>query len=188
MIKLYDATLANALPEVLSEQPWGKGFTAAVQRQQRQLLALAGRASLYAGVNEMPEYILDVMAADLRVPRYSVGYPLATKRALVRGALTYWSKAGTKAAVESLCRDIFGDATVSEWYEYGGKAGYFKITTTNPTVTEQNVTDFHAAVEAVKRLSAWMETVELVLSTPKFVAAMGFIVQVCDVVHLTQEA
>ena len=117
MIKLYDATLANALPEVLSEQPWGRGFAAAVQRQQRQLLNLARRISLYAAVDDMPEAVLDVMAADLRVPRYLVSYPLATKRTLIRGALTYWSQAGTKAAVESLCCDIFGDATVSEWYE-----------------------------------------------------------------------
>ena len=78
MIKLYDATLANALPEVLSEQPWGRGFAAAVQRQQRQLLNLARRISLYAAVDDMPEAVLDVMAADLRVPRYLVGYPLAT--------------------------------------------------------------------------------------------------------------
>ena len=184
MIKLYDATLANALPEVLSEQPWGRGFAAAVQRQQRQLLNLARRISLYAAVDDMPEAVLDVMAADLRVPRYLVSYPLATKRTLIRGALTYWSQAGTKAAVESRCGDIFGDATVSEWYEYGGKAGYFKVTTTNSAVTEQNVAEFRAAVEAVKRLSAWLEGVELVLSTPDFVAAVGFTVQICDSLHL----
>ena len=98
--------------------------------------------------------------------------------------MTYWSQAGTKAAVESLCCDIFGDATVSEWYEYGGKAGYFKVTTTNSAVTEQNVAEFRAAVEAVKRLSAWLEGVELVLSTPDFVAAVGFTVQICDSLHL----
>ena len=148
MIKLYDATLANALPEVLSEQPWGRGFAAAVQRQQRQLLNLARRISLYAAVDDMPEAVLDVMAADLRVPRYLVSYPLATKRTLIRGALTYWSQAGTSA------------------------------------VTEQNVAEFRAAVEAVKRLSAWLEGVELVLSTPDFVAAVGFTVQICDSLHL----
>ena len=61
MIKLYDATLANALPEVLSEQPWGRGFAAAVRRQQRQLLNLARRISLYAAVDDMLEAVLDVM-------------------------------------------------------------------------------------------------------------------------------
>ena len=58
MIKLYDATLANALPEVLSEQPWGRGFAAAVQRQQRQLLNLARRISLYAAVDSV-NYVTD---------------------------------------------------------------------------------------------------------------------------------
>ena len=38
--------------------------------------------------------------------------------------------------------------------------------------------------EAVKRLSAWLEGVELVLSTPDFVAAVGFTVQICDSLHL----
>ena len=34
---------------------------------------------------------------------------------------------GTRAAVELAIRAVFSTATVSEWFEYGGKPYYFRL-------------------------------------------------------------
>lgn len=178
MIELRDARLTDSLPAIVGSQPWAKAMTTAVQMQFRRLIDLADRVQLYAAVPQMPDKVLDIMAHDLCVPEYLESFEIGVKRALIQGALTYWSKAGTKAAVEHLCRDIFGDATVIEWYEYDGNPGYFKVTTTNPTITVENVYHFRRAVESIKRLSAWLEKVELLLSIPSIQQNYGFTVHV----------
>lgn len=188
MIDIRDALLTDSLPEIISTQPWAKAMAAAVRIQVQQLLDLANRAQLYAAVREMPSNILDVMAYDLRVPEYSDSYEITVKRALVKGALTYWSKAGTKAAVEEICGDIFGDATVVEWFQYGADPGYFKVSTTNPSITDENVQEFRRVVETVKRLSAWLDRVELVLSTPNMEQKYGFAVHVSTHHTMMQQA
>lgn len=187
MIRLYDALLTDGMPEIIGWQPWAKAMAVAVRNQMRKTMGYADRLQLYAAVDTMPGQLLDVMAADLQVPEYSQSYSLAVKRSLIKGAMTYWSKAGTKAAVESLCRDIFGDAEVTEWFEYGGDPGYFKVSTTNPAITEANVSEFKAAVEAIKRLSAWLDGVELILSMPNMSQHYGFFIQVLDKVTMTQK-
>lgn len=188
MIKLRDALLTDALPEIIGEQPWAKAMSTAIRIQTRKLLDFADRVQLYAAVQIVPEQILDVMAYDLRVPQYSENYEIGVKRALIQGALTYWSKAGTKAAVEDICRDIFGDATVIEWFEYGADPGYFKVTTTNPEITEENVHEFRRVIESVKRLSAWLDRVELILSTPNMEQKYGFAVHISTHHTLMQQA
>lgn len=186
MIKLEDALLTDSIPEVIGRQPWAQAIAKAVRKQMRRLIGYADRTTLYAAIDNLPDGVLDIMAADLRVPQYSDSYSIAIKRSLIKGASSYWSQAGTRAAVESLCRDIFGDAVVSEWYEYGGEPGYFKVSTTNPAITEENVSEFKAAVEAVKRLSAWIDTVELILSAPGMTQVTGFYISTADTVRLKQ--
>ncbi len=38
---------------------------------------------------------------------------------------------GTPYAVEQVIQTYFGDGEVSEWFEYGGQPGMFKVVTTN---------------------------------------------------------
>lgn len=184
MIKLGDALLTDSMPEVINREPWAKAMAITVRNQMRKLITYADRTTLYAAVDSMPDNILDIMAIDLRVPEYSESYSIAIKRSLVKGAYSYWSKAGTKAAVESLCRDIFGDANVVEWFDYNGQPGYFKVSTTNPAITEDNVTEFKAAVRAINRISAWIETVELTLTMPVMEHNVGFYIMTADIINL----
>lgn len=163
MIKLQDALITDGLPEIIASETWAQAMAQAVRTEMRKILEYAQNCRLYAAVDSVPEKVVDLMAFDLRVHEYKESYPLATKRALVKVALQRWSKAGTKKAVEDLCSNIFGDAHVLEWYEYDGRPHYFKVSCTNPAITEKDLTDFKRAVESIKRLSSWLDGVELIL-------------------------
>lgn len=164
MIKLRDAAITDGLPDVAAKEPWCVALGYAMQRQIQKILYYADLAHTYSAVDSLPDRLLDILAAELRTPQYSESYPLETKRSMVKGTLAYYATAGTKAALEAVCRDIFGSAEALEWYEYGGTPGYFRIQTDNPSVTDENVREFIAVAEGVKRLSAWLDGIELVLT------------------------
>ena len=185
MISLRDAKLSDGLPSVIFEQPWAKAMEAAYQKQLRRIVDLAERARMYAAVDILPELALDIMAQDLKVPQYRQTYYIETKRTLIKAALTYWSKAGTKDAVEQLCKDIFGDATVYDWYEYDGKPGYFRVTTLSSGVTIETVDEFRQAVESIKKLSAWLDTVELLVTIPEWTIYEAFILHTATKIGFT---
>ena len=179
MIKLYDAKLIDSIPRIMAEQPWSRAISKAVEKQHKRIIDFADRVMLYANI--------DIIAVEMKVQAYSENYNISLKRTLIKGAITYWSKAGTKKAVADICTDIFGDAEVQEWFDYGGRVGYFKVSTVNPSITEDNVNDFKSAIESVKRCSAWLETVELVLSTEAWTSYTGFAVHTADTLILTQK-
>lgn len=171
MIKLREANITDGLPRVVAKEPWCIAFGYAIQRQMQKLLHYADRAHTYSTIDTLDGKLLDILAAELRTPQYSETFPVATKRSMVKGTLAYYATAGTKAALETVCRDIFGSAEVKEWYEYGGQPGYFRIETDNPYVTDANVNEFIAVAEGVKRLSSWLDGVELVLTAKQEVFA-----------------
>ena len=187
MIKLYDAKLTDSIPRIMAEQPWSRAISKAVEKQHKRIIDFADRVMLYANIDNLSSEILDIIAVEMKVQAYSESYNISLKRTLIKGAIMYWSKAGTKKAVANICTDIFGDAEVQEWFDYGGRAGYFKVSTANPSITEDNVNDFKAAIESVKRCSAWLETVELVLSTDAWTSYTGFAVHTADTIILTQK-
>ena len=187
MIKLSDAKLTGSLPRIISKEPWAKALSTAVNNQIKKLVTASKKAMVYADIYNAPEQLLDVLAAEMQIPEYSSDYSLSVKRALVLDGLSYWSKAGTVKATEDVLKSIFQDASISEWFEYSGEPGYFKITTMNPNITEQNVADFKAAAERVKRLSAWLEGVELVLGTEPMKIRVGFHINDTEYVGIIQE-
>lgn len=187
MIRLQDALVTDSLPDIIGKQPWAKAMAKAINIQMAQLITYAQRAQLYAAVNTVPEDILDAMALDIGAPGYSYDYPVETKRALVKTSLSYWEKAGTKAAVEDLCREIFGDAQIVEWFDYADEAAepfHFKVVTSSPTVTEATTSKFRDAINGVKRLSAWLDTIELAPSALNYSQYYGAAVSDTTKIHI----
>lgn len=188
MIKLCDARVTDALPQIVAGDPQVRAFAAALQRQMRRLIGLRAGLAVWCSGGALSEAMCDALALELRTPQYDPGLTLATKRELVRNTLSYYAQAGTKGAVERITGDVFGSAWVQEWFEYGGEPGYFKVTTDNPAVTDENVGEFRRVAEAVKRLSAHLETVELTLTTAPMAQIYGFAIHTGTTVTLRQAA
>jgi len=164
MTDLKNARLTDCIPRCLAELPEISAMSYAIGQQTEKLIAMAEKVRTYSAIDALSGDLLDAVALEMNVPRYSVSLTVEQKRTLIKGTIYYRTHAGTVAAVEDLCSAIFGDAKVTEWFDYGAAPGMYKISTTNPAVTEDNVDDFRAAALSVARKSQHLDTVELLLS------------------------
>lgn len=166
MINLYDAKLTDGLPRVLANEAWVQALAYAVQQMSRRLLALCTRCGVYAKLTEAADDVLDALAVEMRTPNYSQALPRTVKIELIISTLSYWQRLGTNSAVADSLKSIFGEAEISDWYEYNGNEGYFRITTMNPSITGEKLVAFQNAVANVKRLSAWLDGVLILSEMP----------------------
>lgn len=187
MISLRSAKLTNALPQILAKEPWAQAMAYAVNNQLNRLLTYAENAMVQAKINQMPDTILDILAKELRLPYYDDTFTTAVKRDLVKGGLQYWATAGTPESLTQILINIFGDAEIEEWFEYGGEPGYFRVLTSNPNVTGETLAQFTKTAQDVKRLSAWLEEVLVDMSIPNMALSQGFALYDHTDITLTQE-
>ncbi len=92
--------------------------------------------SILPNITAASEEIVDLLALQFDVPHYEENLPIDKKRELVKKAIAWHKKKGTVGAVEEIVSLIFGESTIEEWYEYGGAAHHFRITTSNISVDD----------------------------------------------------
>lgn len=165
MISLRDGLLTSLLPAHLSGEVSTQAYAFALREQLRKMLSLTARACIWTQLDRLDSQTCDAVAAELRTPNYDDTYPIETRRALVAGTIGYYVRAGTPAALTDAVGAIFGDGEIEEWFVYGGDPFLFRVSTTNPAITDANVSKFEEACNNVKRLTAHLDGVQLLLTT-----------------------
>ena len=127
MISYYDGQLTDIMPGNITRNPEVKALSYALQQACRLLYRYSQRIYIYSNMDEQPEEVIDLLAAELRTQYYSSMMDIGTKRQLVKNTLVWYTGAGTPAAVEELVSAVFGDGKVEEWFEYGDEPFYFRI-------------------------------------------------------------
>ena len=174
MIKLKDARLLDGLPGMLASSLEAKALSYAIDKfLKAEVWPRIESLKIYSGIDTASDDILDALAVELAVPSYSQGYDIDVKRELVKGAISYWQTAGSAQTVEDICKAIFGDAAVLEWFEFAGDAGTYKVVTSNPGVTGADVKQYEAVAESVKRLSQKLISVTVALQAAGDVTFTG---------------
>lgn len=176
MIELKGSRFTQILPYNLSSQTQTRALAYAVGCQVDGLLSMADRMVIWAGLDQVPEELLDYLAAELRTPAYSADYPVETKRTLVRQSLLFYATMGTPGAVDRLIQTIFGSGQIEEWYQYGGEPHHFRaaIGAGGLTITPEALEELRRVLASVKRLSSWLDSIATVTpmeSRPVRVAA-----------------
>ena len=159
MTDLRNAKLTDLLPKSVAEQQWVQSVSDAWNDLTLLILDFADNAKVYTGIDQASDELLDILATQFRAPRYRQDYDIETKRRLVKASLPYYMTVGTKAAVEDVMRDLYGDATVREWFEYQGTPGCFrsKIKAEGPIDIEEMLD----ILSHVKRASAHLDMLQL---------------------------
>lgn len=167
MISLYDGQVLNLLAPNYRADPEVQALSFAIQQGMRTLLNYAARAAVYTDIDNMREDALDLLAAEICAQYYEAGYPLETKRALVRQAIRWHEVAGTVAGVEELASQIFQDCRVEEWSSYGGNPFCFRVIT-QALAGADDVARFNRLLSGVKNLRSHLDSVSIlrVLETP----------------------
>lgn len=96
---------------------------------------------IYANIDTLSESCLDILAYDLHIDWYNYNYNVETKRAIIKDSIRVHQKLGTKNAVETVLRNIYNEADVEEWFNYGGSPYTFrvKINIRNGGLTESEI-------------------------------------------------
>ena len=176
MIELKGSRFTQILPQNLSSQTRTRALAYAIGRQVDKLLVLADRMVIWAGLDRVPEQLLDYLAAELRTPAYRADYAAEVKRTLVRQSLLFYATMGTPGAVDRLIQSIFGSGQIQEWFEYGGEPHHFRATVgaEGVTITPEALEELRRVLASVKRLSSWLDSIATVTpmeSRPVRVAA-----------------
>jgi len=175
MIKYEDGEFLELMPSLFKEKADVAAISYAFKMAVASLLIDQKRTYLFSDIDSATEEILDLMALELNAPYYSEDLDIDTKRNLVRNAIIFQSKAGTKKAVQDLVTLLFGQDEIVEWYDFPdgpGTPGTFDITTSahiTPDVYEQ----FAKTIENVKNESSHMRYVSFLRELEMKLAA-GF--------------
>lgn len=151
--------LKSLLPVWMQDDTTAAGMAYAVENQLKKVAAEISLVGIYARIPTMGKDLLDQVAWSLNIPEYRSEYGTDVKRRLVQTAIQTHRLRGTKAAVEKVVTDIFGDGWVEEWFEYGGGAYKFKVHTTNIGAVDADAAAFDHAVENTKNLRSVLEEI-----------------------------
>lgn len=114
-------------------------------------------------VDQQVPPLLDMLAWEMHVDvwqGWEGDLDIATKRKLIDESIDWHQHKGTKWAVEYMCKTLFTNAYVTEWYQYGGNPFFFKIVL-NQQLTEEALSTLITSVYAVKNARSWLENVEI---------------------------
>lgn len=161
------------------------GYSAALGDQFKKIATDVDKVMIYSQIDKMPSEVLDILAWQFGADWYDANADIEIKRQAIRDVLYLARIRGTAAAVQRVVEIYFGDGQVEEWFEYGGDPGYFRVITTNTSVTSEQAQRFAKAINSVKRLSAWLETV-IIQSTESMNLHTGFVLQITDKLTLKQ--
>lgn len=163
-MKLSTLEFVRLLPRFMREDLAVQGLAAGVDQVVPGLSASIKLLTTWDHIDELSEEELDALAWELNILWYDKAAPIETKRQLVKDSDKVYKHLGTKWAVENVINAYFGDGFIQEWFEYNGEPGYFRIYSTNPTLTDEALTEFLNILNKVKRHSSKLEGIFITLT------------------------
>lgn len=160
MINYFEGQITDLLPHNLTDDPAVQALSLALREGTQLLWHYTQLARIYCNIDTAPDFVLDLLAKELRTQYYADSMELEVKRGLVRNTLIWYMTAGTPAAVEELVGVVFGEGEVKEWFEYGGDPFNFKIIT-NAAMTEDILNVFSEMIRRVKNTRSHIEAIEI---------------------------
>lgn len=176
-MRLNEADLMRLLPQFMRNDKNTKAFVYAVQSKLIEVASKIEHAQLYSRIAVLAEEVLDELAWQFNVVEYSTDYDISIKRDLIRGCMELHFKRGTVEAVEEVVKKIFDDATIEEWFDYGGSPYYFKIHTSNTSATDEMIQEVTRIVKETQNVRSYLEAViiEIIQSMNLYVGCRAII-------------
>ena len=147
------------LPNFLREDKNFRAICNALNDEIKLLYEQTNLVKLYSNIDNLPEEILDELAWQFNSIEYNTSYSIAIKRELIKNCIITHHRRGTVASVEDVASRIFGNATVSEWFEYGGEPYHFKVHTETVTVSDDMINEFNRVIRQTQNIRSHLEEV-----------------------------
>lgn len=158
MIRLEESQVAQILPECLSERAGVQALSFALGAAMQRLMGYCRGIGVYSAIDVLGDDVLDMLAIELDTQYYEDSFDIWTKRRLIKGALLWYGKAGTPAAVEELVAATFGQGEVKEWFEYGGKPYMFRVIT-DAGASYASIEEFENLIKRIKNVRSHIDKI-----------------------------
>jgi hypothetical protein len=175
MVNLHDLELLKILPSSISDDKNIRAIAQALDPELQSVSRDTREALIISRIDELSEPVLDLLAWQWHVDFYEPDkLPVALKRALVRGSITWHRKKGTLWAVKQVLRDLGLEPTIREWWEIG-TAPYTFAVEAGYKGDWEHITDFlgpgteemiRLAIEAAKPARAGLHYVVVIPDSP----------------------
>lgn len=162
MINIRDCEPISLMPEALRGDEQIQAISHALRETVRMLLTKIDPVTVYAGIDILPEQIVDLLAVEFRAQYYDTSLSIDEKRKAVKKALLWHCRAGTVSAVRGLTDLVWrsDSAQVQEWFEYEAAPYLFRVfLETDMRIEEEKIEDFLAALWKVKNTRSHLEAI-----------------------------
>lgn len=124
-----------------------------------QVVSETDKASIFTQIDTLPEWLLDILAADFNVDWYDYEGNIEEKRKTIRECMSIHRYKGTKYAVETALKSVYSKVEVNEWFEYGGEPFHFSVTINDSTNDRDKRTRILEKIQYYKNLRSVLDNV-----------------------------
>lgn len=165
-MKITETKLLDLLPECMTDDRIIKGFSAAWDYLMGKISEKLPLVNLFDALELLTEAQIDEIAASIYIPWYNTEYEKEKKINLIRHYIEVCFKLGTVGSILSVAKDIYGDAEVHDWYDYGTAQWRFKITADfGSYTTDEALSKLTRMVREIKPAKATLNPVEFLVHT-----------------------
>lgn len=151
------------LPAFMQNDDANIGLSNAVDTVSEELYAKIKLFTTWDQIDHMESDELDMLADELHISWYDRTAAIDVRRNIIKESDLVHAKLGTNWAAKQVINRYFGEGEIVDWYTYGGEAGHFKVQTLNQSILKDKYEQFIGILNKVKRKSAQIDAIELVL-------------------------
>ena len=150
-LKLTDIAAKSTLTDKTTKWIY-ESIDYAIKQQKNRIIS-----KFFLDIDKLNETEIDYLLWEYHVDYVGENSSLENKRELVKIAVIAHFNKGTLGSVKAICKILFGNAEIKEWFEYGGQPGYFKISTLGELKDEKDYLKVLDVVNEYKNERSWLE-------------------------------
>lgn len=150
-LKLTDIAAKSTLTDKTTKWIY-ESIDYAIEQQKNRIIS-----KFFLDIDKLSETEIDYLLWEYHVDYVGENASLENKRELVKIAVIAHFNKGTLGSVKAICKILFGNAEIKEWFEYGGRPGYFKISTLGDLKDEKDYLKVLDVVNEYKNERSWLE-------------------------------
>ena len=150
-LKLTDIAAKSTLTDKTTKWIY-ESIDYAIKQQKNRIIS-----KFFLDIDKLSETEIDYLLWEYHVDYVGENASLESKRELVKIAVIAHFNKGTLGSVKAICKILFGNAEIKEWFEYGGRPGYFKISTLGELKDEKDYLKVLEVVNEYKNERSWLE-------------------------------
>ena len=151
--------LMRTLPAALYCDDNMRALAEPVASELESLFRQSEKTIIYGRIDDLDESVLDALARDFKVDWWRPDANIEEKRETIKANWYVHRHLGTKSAVETAVKSFLGDASVEEWFDYGGLPYHFRIMGAANASLNEHFDEFLSILGIVQRGSAVLDSI-----------------------------